>query len=274
MREKIQEHDEIKISFKLADPSGPALESVWAHVQTVHDEQTITVALDNVCFFLPMSLGDQVRAVRNQDGTWQVMQLEARRPGGYSWAIYLTDQHEVDSQVPPGDMTVRARAEIVMHRLRSRLTDPEKFNFEGAIPMLPLLVLTCLDPDPELLEAFTEELGALGDDHPTTVWLHTSPDDDLQAPYIIDQVDFQPLDPLPRISTSYQATTDPYWADKYGNTAELASLHDLVDELATTDPRCSTDLEAGRYDRVELLISRLLTDPEDLPELPEPIWPT
>jgi hypothetical protein len=267
--------DQVKVSIRLTqDPNEgvlPGAESLWGTLLSTDGTHSL-IRLDNTSFYTTLAHSDIVEARPHPDRGWQVIGLHARGPMS-TYNVYLVSEDEVDTGNFPGEMVIRERAVLFGEALKAT---GFTYSSEGAVGMLPLLVVWREHATPQEKEAFEEALFGLPVDGITTYpqWEGDDPG--------IENLDPEPIPALPVIATSYDPYSDPQWdtlAEQVllapGRTAIPAdALRDIVAQLITNDQRVATDLENGVYDRVVTLIQRLVTPPEDLPPLTGPIWPS
>lgn len=266
----------IKAYIVLDSPDIPyGVETPWAEVVGVIGPDEAIATLQNTSFFVPIAYGDTVRVQRNVDGEWQVVEVLFRSPHT-TWAVYLVSTEEVEAANMPDQDEQKLRASNLEEKLtESGITE---VIISGAIGVAPLLTITCKEP--AILTDFEQALERAADQLDLTAFEFTTPLDDLTDPELFDEIDFtlRTETRFPSTNSTYDALTDSHWAAFLGLTAENlpSKVHtefcEWLNGSVQRDQRVATDLENGRYDRVELLISRQMTDPADLEPLDGPIW--
>jgi hypothetical protein len=248
-----------KITIRVKE--GPVgSETPWAEIEGG------VATLKNDCWFVRLGHGDKVRVEKDGDDCYQVVELLERNPESYSWQVLLITEEEVESGSFPDEMESRGRWVTFEHDLEQALA-PIQFSAEGGHSIGPGLFTLSIEgafTADEVME-IDEHIHNLATEHRITAYAWTSPDDDLGAEEILEDIEFSLFEGLPRTNTTYRAADDNFWPPD-------PKFRQWVQELADTDPRVAKDLEAIRYDRVVTLIQRMMTPPEDLVPLDGPIW--
>lgn len=246
-----------KIVIRLKD--GPfGSETPWAEV----DGDVAT--LSNNCWFAPLGIGDKVKVQPNGDGDLQVVDLLERDPETHLFRALTISEEEIDNEIDVDEMDARGRWVTFWHQLEEAgVSACAEGGYTGASGVMSFSVKGAMTADE--VENLYETVSSLAETNRIYVHLWAAPDDDLTDEEIRDHFDFTLFEGLPKFHTTYRAQNDDHWPPS-------PEFRNWVQDMAERDPRVAADLERGRYDRVELLISRFLTDPQDLVPLDGPIW--
>ena len=237
----------VKVVIRLADPEGPASESIWATPVDAGDAGG-SYRVENLTFFAPFVPGDLVACTLDADSRYQVTALlEARRV--YSGYGVLPDR---DDETGARD---HARA------VAKQLTDGgAKVEFAS-----PTLFAVCADGPwlPGLLNDLTDAGQVVEWD------LVRSPGEPVDLGEVDRTVLAEPT--VAAHTSSYWAADDPYWAAHDLDDPDFLAF---VQDLAAAHAGVAHALEHQRHHQVLTFIDRVaaIQRGEQVPPLDGPIF--
>lgn len=229
-----RDEDRVKVNVRYrAELQLLAGESLWAVPVDAHDAGG-TYRLQNNSFYLPLAVGDVVRAELNGDELLQVVDVVRPAP------VVLT------SVAVHGD-----------HRAARELGDRWRKSgaswSEGTEGLLSTVWEAGVDADralavlaPDLLAGRAELLWAAGPEQRTREAL-TAVD------FELDRVQH-----FPPVETSYWAADDPYWRDLGLDSPDFLAY---LQSLAGRDAQLAAALEAGDYEQVREMVAAINDGP-------------
>jgi hypothetical protein len=213
--------DKVKVSVRFKDGFGLAGESLWAEPVDAHDGGG-TYALQNNSFWVPLAVGDLVRAELDGDGILQVTDVVQPAPVVLTSVAVAHGDHDTACAMGDRWRDDGASWSEGMQGLLSTVWEP------GVDAGRAVAVL-----QPDVLAGRAELIWAAGPGGRTR-----------QA---LTAVDFE-LDReehFPPVETTYWAPDDPYWREQGMDTPDFLAY---VQSLASRDDVVARALETGDYE--------------------------
>lgn len=237
-------NESVKVRLKFKARNGlPAGEGLWAR-QLDGNSGGGTYQLENSSFYVPLAVGDVVRAQLDPDGYLQVTGWV--RPGPHVLTAVEVDSAQCDPDAAVSRWTASGGV----------------WSERGGD-----LVLTIWDTDlPAVTRALQFDV-VVGN---ARLLEASSPAD--RGRRALRDVDFRlARDPeFDYVRTDYWAPDDPYWRERGLDDADYLAMVQL---LAYEDRRVTRALERGEQHRVVLYIASLTaTEPHEMPQIDGPIF--
>jgi hypothetical protein len=220
--------DRVKVNVRYrADLELLAGESLWAAPVDAHDAGG-TYALQNNSFYIPLAVGDVVRAELNGDEILQVVDIVEAAP------VVLT------SVAVRGDLET---AREMGDRWRERGANWS----EGMDGLLSTVWKTGVDAE-QVLAALAPDLSA---GHGELLWLARPEQRSREAQSAID-FELDHVQHVPTFETTYWAADDPFWREVGLDSPDFLAY---LQSLAGRDADLAVALESGDYGRVREMLS-------------------
>ncbi|CAI9416161.1 hypothetical protein [Nocardioides sp. T2.26MG-1] len=220
--------DRVKVNVRYrAELELLAGESLWAAPVDAHDAGG-TYALQNNSFYIPLAVGDVVRAELNGDEILQVVDVVEPAPVVLT-SVAVNGDHEA------------ARA------LGERWREHGANWSEGMEGLLSTVWKAGVDAE-QVLAALAPDLSAgLGE----LLWLARPEQRSREAQTAID-FELDRVQHFPPVETSYWAADDPFWREVGLDSPDFLAY---LQTLAGRDAELAAALESGDYTRVREMLS-------------------